>query len=493
MSSSKISQQWLHPRQRELMAALPIVSGLFWLLAVRSAGWLFWGLVPGMIMLGVGVSLAFWPGDRRQTEFLAMGGIVGALFALPATWPGGWLAGALACALSLACYLVAGRLALSREPLAPGAPSPEKSVAMAAKAALDEALLGYFVSTATIPSGERAERMCEEALKLERTLENGGWLADPASFHREPMAPERVASSPARTYGFDYEKLSYRSGFVPHSELTGAQEWANHHANNECVSWLLRHKDGQRRPWLLCIHGYRMGHAWMDFGLFRPGWLHRKLGLNLLMPVLPLHGTRRIGLRSGDHYLDGDLLDLVHAQTQALWDLRRAVRWIRSQEPDARIGVLGFSLGGYNTALLATAEAELDFVVAGIPVADFASTLWRHLPPEHSDYFSAQGLSEERYRRILGVVSPLARPPLVGAERRYIFAGAGDRVVLPAQPLALASHWQVPVQWYQGGHLTFRGERSVRAHIEAAMQRAGWPVSAHLQSASDEPRPRYTS
>jgi hypothetical protein len=83
-------------------------------------------------------------------------------------------------------------------------------------------------------------------------------------------------------------------------------------------------------------------------------------------------------------------------------------------------------------------------------------------------------------------VSPLARPPLPERDRLYVFAGTADRLVVPDQTLALARHWQVPVQWYQGAHLTFRTEAVVRGHIEAAMQRAGWPVSAQVGSAAQE-------
>ena len=83
-------------------------------------------------------------------------------------------------------------------------------------------------------------------------------------------------------------------------------------------------------------------------------------------------------------------------------------------------------------------------------------------------------------------VSPLSRAPVVERDRLYLFAGTADRLVLPDQTLALSQHWQVPVQWYQGAHLTFRNEPTVRGHIEAAMQRAGWPVSAHVGGAPQE-------
>jgi len=289
----------------------------------------------------------------------------------------------------------------------------------------------------------------------------------------------------ARVYGWTYERVSYPSAYTPDPEMPGADVWAQHQNNRQAVAWVLRHP-GPPRPWLICVHGYRMGEPWMDFLLFPPRWLHERLGLNLFIPVLPLHGPRRVGLRSGDQYLDGNPLDLLYAQVQALWDLRRGLAWLRSQEDNARIGVMGYSLGGYNATLLAQYDDKLDFVVAGIAPSDLAAALWRHLPPAHRDYLAAHGLDLDRYRRLLHPVSPLAQPPKLERDRLYIFAGTGDRLVLPDQSLALAKHWQAPIQWYQGAHLTFRSEAVVKAHIEAAMQRAGWPVSAHVGGAPQE-------
>jgi hypothetical protein len=304
-------------------------------------------------------------------------------------------------------------------------------------------------------------------------LHERGWLDHPASFHREPPPPEDARLVAARGVGRDFERLSFTSGFVPDAQLPGAALWLEHLPNRECFANVFRQNE-PGRPWLLCVHGYRMGTPFLDLRLFAPHILHERLGLNVVMPTLPLHGPRRIGRQSGDHFLDGDLLDLLHAESQALWDLRRTIAWIRMQEPDAKIGVLGYSLGGYNAALLAGHQPGLDFVVAGIPVCDFASTLWRHIPIPQRDYFVAQGLDESRYRRLLSVVSPTQATPMLAADRLHIFAGTADRVVPPEQPLRLAHHWGRDISWFPGAHLTFRGERSVVRCIQDAMTGAGW-------------------
>ncbi|WP_293370848.1 prolyl oligopeptidase family serine peptidase [Nevskia sp.] len=461
------------PPSRDWASLIPVAAGLVWLSLADGPVGLVIALLPGTLLIATGVSSLLWSGDGRITQYGALAGVLGLLFLLPGLFVLSFLGTVLAGLLSAAAFLHAGRTALRLAEPAPGAPEPPADLKTWAKAALDEALVGYFVSLAKIPAGAEAESLVRDAAVMEAVLAQRGWLDNPAAYHQTPGAPTDARLTPARFAGFEYEKLRFSSDFEPHPEVPGAALWQSYLPNRDCHASVFRQPQ-RGRPWLLCIHGYRMGTPFLDLRLFAPHILFKRLGLNLVMPVLPLHGPRRIGAQSGDHFLDGDPLDLLFAETQALWDLRRTVAWIRAQDPDARIGVLGYSLGGYNAALLATHETGLDFVISGIPVADFASVLWQHVPTPLRHYFEAEGLSRERYQRLLHVVSPLALPPKLPAERLHLFAGSADRVVPPVQPLKLAAHWQRNVHWFPGAHLTFRGERAVVRCIDDAMTGAGW-------------------
>lgn len=461
------------PPTQQLRALLPFAAASAW--ALGGTGWHWWlfAALPLAYLLAAAMALLAKLHSLRVHQLHAAGGALGTVLALPALATGGGWPALLAGVLSAWSFLMAGRLAVTAEPLYEGAEVPEARSAVDAKAAVDETLLAYFVGVARIPGGAAATTMCAAASQLAETLKASPWADDPAGFHGTPAVPTAITIEARRWQGLAYERVSYPSGFAPHAALPGAERWAAQLPNQRSTLRVFRHA-GADRPWLMCIHGYRMGDNWMDFGLFSPQVLHRKLGFNLLLPTLPLHGPRKIGGSSGDFYLDGDLLNLLHAQTQALWDLRQALAWLRDREASPRIGVYGVSLGGYNAALLATAEAQLDFVVAGVPLADPAAALWRHLPDWHARYYVQQGLCEVTYRALLQPVSPLARPALPGKERLHIFAAAADRIVPPDQPLLLARHWDVPVHWYQGSHLSIRAERVVRDTLKTAMQGAGW-------------------
>ena len=109
---------------------------------------------------------------------------------------------------------------------------------------------------------------------------------------------------------------------------------------------------------------------------FQPEYLHEELGLNLIMPVLPMHGPRDTGsLISGESTLSGDIMDTLHTGAQAMWDLRRLVWWLREIEDAPAIGALGHSLGGYAVSLLASLAEDLGCVVAGNPAGPLTPVL----------------------------------------------------------------------------------------------------------------------
>ena len=153
-------------------------------------------------------------------------------------------------------------------------------------------------------------------------------------------------------------------------------------------------------------------------------------------------------------------------------DLRRHVAWLRARGA-RRIGALGFSLGGYNTALLAQHEA-LDFAIAGIPVADLAGVLWPNLPDLHQRYSLILVRNPTLLRAALQPVSPLAYAPVIPQSRRFIFGGLADRLVPPQKWRGWRAHWRSSRPGTRS-HVTFRGSGVVTRELRRAMEVAEWP------------------
>jgi pimeloyl-ACP methyl ester carboxylesterase len=239
--------------------------------------------------------------------------------------------------------------------------------------------------------------------------------------------------------------------------------------NRTAHAWVLRHR-GAPRPWLVCLHGYGCGTRSLDFAAFRVAWLYRTLGLNVALPVLPLHGPRAHGWRSGQGFFGGDVLDTLHAEAQAVWDVRRLLSWIRRQGSPP-IGIYGLSLGGYGAAVIAALERELSCIIAGIPASDFVRLAQMHNAPSLLRLAQECGLDWEEIGSLYKVISPLKLTPLVPRERRFIFGGRGDCIVPPDHVQDLWEHWDRPaINWYDGSHFSFYWEPAVTQFIETAVR-----------------------
>jgi hypothetical protein len=166
-------------------------------------------------------------------------------------------------------------------------------------------------------------------------------------------------------------------------------------------------------------------------------------------------------------------MNSVHAEAQAMWDARRILSWVRAQGSPA-VGVYGLSLGGYNTALLASLDGDLACAIPGIPAVDFGRLMWRHGSPLELMQLEHHGMQRDVIEEVLSVVSPLRLEPRVSREHRALFGGIGDRLVPPDQVRDLWVHWERPrIHWYQGAHLTFPMDPGVGRLITETLRGAG--------------------
>ncbi len=367
-----------------------------------------------------------------------------------------------------------------------GLPPRRGGLAVGYKAALDELFVALELATARLASGPERRRLAREVSQALSLFSARNWLERPERYHRSPPPPDRVQREDAGWRWARYSHLRFESGFAPHPGEPGRARWLEYRANRTAHAWLLEHRD-RPRPWVVCIPGYRMGMPAVDLTGFRARWLHKELGLNVATPVLPFHGPRRVFGRSGDGFLTGNFIDTLHAQTQAVWDVRRLIRWLRARA-DRPIGVYGISLGAYTAALVSSLEDDLACVIAGIPAADFLRLFRTHLPPLVLRGMERLGLSLERVEQLLRVVSPLALSPRVPRERRFVYAGLADGIAPPDHSRDLWEHWGRPrAEWYQGSHISFAWEASVRHLVVEALVASR--LVAPAQAAAHSRRP----
>ncbi|CAN5851583.1 hypothetical protein BH09ACT7_BH09ACT7_32590 [soil metagenome] len=272
------------------------------------------------------------------------------------------------------------------------------------------------------------------------------------------------------TLGRRSERLTFDSGYEPYEGEPGRQRWLSYTANRVEHAVMLRHHED--RPWLICIRGAEMGRAAIDLTIFRAWHLYHDLGLNVVLPVLPMHGPRGRGLPKGAVFPGEDVMDDVHATAQAVWDIRRLLSWIRAEQPNSAIGLDSVSLGGYVSSIAASLDDGLTCAILGVPVVDLIGLLGRHANLGPDDPRRRTMAAAEPIGRM---VSPLALEPRVPRRGRFIYAGVADRLVHPREQVTrIWEHWGKPeIVWYPGGHAGFFQSRPVQRFVDAALLQSG--------------------
>jgi len=363
-------------------------------------------------------------------------------------------------------------------------PVARPTISLAAHAFRDEIVLLGLRARRPVSDVHAFDRINGEVVAALDFYGRRGWLEDTEGFFSPPPPLTDVTVKQVKSRRQPHERISFDSGYTPDPGEPGAQRWSAYTANDREYALMLRHKEP--RPWLVCIHGAEMGRAALDLALFRARHLHDDLGLNVVLPVLPMHGPRARGLPKGSVFPGEDVMDNVHAAAQAVWDIRRLLSWIRSQQPESPIGLNSISLGGYVASLVASLEDDLTCAILGVPVADLIELLGRHAGLRADDPRRKTMTLAEPIGRM---VSPLSMNPRVPMSGRFIYGGIADRLVQPReQVVRLWEHWGKPeIVWYQGGHTGFFEARPVQRFIDDALMQSGLIGGAPIVRRTDRP------
>lgn len=362
---------------------------------------------------------------------------------------------------------------------AAGVPQARITPSLVGHVVMDESIMALAVGPNRFPRRADYLRVGDELTRAHALFSEKGWLDDPASFHLDPPPLDEPAVTRGWALGQSYERLWWPSGYEPRLGVPGTDRWLAFERNRTASAWVLRRRD-KPRPWLLCLHGFGTGSPFMDLVGFHAGHLHNELGVNIAALVLPVHGARRPTRISGEEFLGFELMNSVHGLTQALWDARRLLSWVRRQDPTG-VGVFGISLGALVASLVAAFESELDLVLAGIPVVDFPGLIEHHAPRHlllrSIEHNILNGTAQDVHR----VVSPLAMPVAAPADSRAIFAGLGDRLATTYHARRLRDHWGDPETcWFAGNHVGYLWSDTAWEFVDSVLARRG------LTSAIDE-------
>jgi hypothetical protein len=305
---------------------------------------------------------------------------------------------------------------------------------------------------AIAPERKRVRRFGEDGELIE--------LRWPSEF--EPLWSEPAVQAAQARIGFELPRLD-RSGSLRDKYMAVRE-------NRTCVARWYRHTHGARACAVL-LHGYMGGNFTLEERMFPV----RKLfagGLDVVLTVLPFHGPRRDlrrGLR-GPAFPSSDPRFTIEGFRQLVLDHRALFSYLE-REGAGTLGVMGTSLGGYSSALLATLEPRLRFAVLFIALGSIGDFIHGHggLPGAPAQQTELHGLLQRAQR----VISPIERPGLLPSDRIVVIAGELDRVTGLRHSQLLAQHFGVSVHTFPGGHILQLGRTQGFAPAFEMLAQAG--------------------
>ena len=271
--------------------------------------------------------------------------------------------------------------------------------------------------------------------------------------------------SPPRTEVID---ASWPSTYEPFLDLVRDKVLAHVENRTARARLIVGEHRAPARPAIIAIHGYMGGHYLFEEAQLPIGWLMKR-GLDVALPVLPFHGGRGGSRRGAPPFPSADPRLTNEGFRQAVADVGALARWLRERGAP-QVGVMGMSLGGYTTALLATVLPDLDFAVPMIPLASVADFAREQGQLGEGAAADAQHAALERAN---WVVSPFARPPLVPSSRMLVVSAERDRITGPPHAHRLAAHFGAPLVTIPGGHLVQLGRKAAFRALGTMLEEAG--------------------
>jgi hypothetical protein len=170
---------------------------------------------------------------------------------------------------------------------------------------------------------------------------------------------------------------------------------------------------------------------------------------------LPYHLRRTPpGFVSGELFFTADLETTLLSLQQAVAEVRQLIHYLREAGAPV-IGLLGFSLGAWISALAASCEPEVDFALFAMPPSHLNDVLWQtRLGAPIRQRFESAGWNAADTAPFYHPLDPLHLSPLLPIERRELFAAEFDHFIPFHYTQKLQRAWRHPhLRVYSTGHI----------------------------------------
>lgn len=261
-------------------------------------------------------------------------------------------------------------------------------------------------------------------------------------FFKEPSAPEVKYTDAGVLDNYTLGSYSFES------QVKG------NGISNELATGKLRLSGSKSVPAnVILVHGWRMDSLNMLDAIYL-----RKLqamGCNIYYFTMPHHFERcsEESLFNGELMISADIDRTLLSVQQAVSDLRALIKHLKSQS-DAKVVLIGVSLGGFLTNLTGAFERDIDTLISVFYANSLAYSIWNTIPGKYiKKDFIENGFAFEELKASWSIIAPSGYKPILPKENILLISALYDQYVSIEDSDTLWNAWDKPQRrLYKCGH-----------------------------------------
>ncbi|WP_370957227.1 alpha/beta hydrolase [Bacillus subtilis] len=245
-------------------------------------------------------------------------------------------------------------------------------------------------------------------------------------------------------------KKSYRVGTFRYESLIQTGNLVNDTLKGE----VFLNKNDMDQPNVIFVHGWRMDSYNRIKKIFH-NRIMNDLGWNMYYYSLPYHFERepKNSLYSGELMISANIDRTIESTRQAIVDLRAFIHWIKANKKGPVI-IVGVSLGGWVTNLIATLESQIDVVVSIFYANRLSYSIWNTIPGKFiREELEQNGVTYEDLVTYWNITDASQALPKVNKDNILLISAKHDQYIDLKDADYLWESWGKPTRYvYNCGH-----------------------------------------
>ena len=265
--------------------------------------------------------------------------------------------------------------------------------------------------------------------------------SDYSKFYTKPFLPE-----------VHFEEISQEQNYK-NGQLRFLSQIDNEECNKEAIFHYNMCKSEDKNINVILIHGWRADNLSRLDKVFLESFIEKEY--NIYNYILPFHMERSpdTSLYSGEYFVSANVSRTLKSVQQAVSDIRALITYIKETKK-GKVIVIGLSLGGIISNLVAEAEENIDVLISLFYGNDLSFTVFE---TEAGKYMKKDFVKNNFDNSLLSkswkIINPNLRRPVLDQNKILLVSGVFDKYVLKKDTDMLWESWGRPKRnYYNCGH-----------------------------------------